>query len=201
MTGLERIVEKIAAENKAATDAMIAETTEQANRMIATAREDASNKAQKIVDNAKAEADRIVAVAKSQAESLSRKRYLQVRNAVVNDILSAAYEKILTYDDAQYFDLLLQLCIRNCEKGEGVMYLSAQDLQRLPQDFEDRINAEIYETGAVQVSRTPKEIDNGFVLVYGDIEINCTLRAVFDERMDALKDLLHPLLFPRTEGV
>ena len=81
------------------------------------------------------------------------------------------------------------------------MYLSAQDLQRLPQDFEDRINAEIYETGAVQVSRTPKEIDNGFVLVYGDIEINCTLRAVFDERMDALKDLLHPLLFPRTEGV
>ena len=39
------------------------------------------------------------------------------------------------------------------------------------------------------------DIENGFVLVYGDIEINCTLRAVFDERMDNLKDLLRPLLF------
>jgi len=195
LTGLERIVEKIAAENKAATDAMIEQTTEQANHMLVRAREDASQKAQKIVDDAKAEADRIVSVAKSQAESISRKRYLEVRNAVVNDILSAAYEKIEAFDDDAYFALLQQLCVKNCEKGEGVLFLNARDLARLPQDFEDSINAQIYENGAVQVSRKPMDIENGFVLVYGDIEINCTLRAVFDERMDALKDLLHPLLF------
>ena len=103
--------------------------------------------------------------------------------------------QIGTFDDEQYFDLLLRLCIRNAEKGEGVLYLNARDLAYMPQDFEQSINAAIYETGAVQVSREPKDIENGFVLVYGDIEVNCTLRAVFDERMDALKDLLHPLLF------
>ena len=195
MTGLERIVEKIAAENKAATDAIIEEATEQANRLLSSAREDAAAKAQRVTDDAKQEADRIVDVAKSQAESITRKRYLQVRNAVVNDILSAAYEQIESFDDATYFDLLLRLCVGNAEKGEGVLYLNARDLARMPQDFEERINAEIYERGAVQVKHEPKEIENGFVLVYGDIEINCTLRAVFDERMDALKDLLHPLLF------
>ena len=45
------------------------------------------------------------------------------------------------------------------------------------------------------VSRDAVPIENGFVLLYGDIEVNCTLRAVFDERMDDLKDLLNPLLF------
>ena len=195
MTGLERIVEKIAAENKQATDAMLEKTGEQANRILAEARESANAKADRIVDDAKKEADRIVSVAKSQAESITRKRYLQVRNAVVNDILSAAYERIEAFDDEQYFDLLLRLCIRNAEKGEGVLCMNARDLARMPADFEEKINSAIYETGAVQVSRAPIEIENGFVLLYGDIEVNCTLRAVFDERMDALKDLLHPLLF------
>ena len=83
MTGLERIVEKIAEENKQATDAILEKTTEQANRMLADAREDANAKAARVVDEAKKEADRIVSVAKSQAESITRKRYLQVRNAVV----------------------------------------------------------------------------------------------------------------------
>ena len=195
MTGLERIVEKIAAENKQATDAMLEKTGEQANRILAEARESANAKADRIVDDAKKEADRIVSVAKSQAESVTRKRYLEIRNAVVNDVLSAAYEQIGTFEDEQYFDLLLRLCIRNAEKGEGVLCMNARDLARMPADFEEKINSAIYETGAVQVSRAPIEIENGFVLLYGDIEVNCTLRAVFDERMDALKDLLHPLLF------
>ena len=195
MTGLERIVEKITAENKQATDAMLEKTGEQANRMLAEAREDANAKAERVVDEAKKEADRIVGVAKSQAESITRKRYLQVRNAVVNDILSAAYERIESFDDERYFDLLLRLCIRNAEKGEGVLCMNARDLARMPADFEVKINSAIYETGAVQVSRDPIAIENGFVLVYGDIEVNCTLRAVFDERMDELKDLLNPMLF------
>ena len=195
MTGLERIVEKIALENKQATDAMLEKTGEQANRILAEARESANAKADRIVDDAKKEADRIVSVAKSQAESITRKRYLQVRNAVVNDVLSAAYERIEAFDDEQYFDLLLRLCIRNAEKGEGVLCMNARDLARMPADCEEKINSAIYETGAVQVSRAPIEIENGFVLLYGDIEVNCTLRAVFDEKMDALKDLLHPLLF------
>ena len=195
MTGLERIVEKIAAENKSATDAMIAQTSEQANHMLARAREDANAKAQRVVDEAKKEADRIVSVAKSQAESVTRKRYLEIRNAVVNDVLSAAYEQIGTFDDEQYFDLLLRLCIRNAEKGEGVLYLNAHDLAHMPQDFEQSINAAIYETGAVQVSREPKDIENGFVLVYGDIEVNCAVETLVQLRRSELASQVAEILF------
>jgi len=195
LTGLERIVEKISAENKQTSDEIVARATEQANLLLSRARQEANEKAQNVIDDAKKQADRIVGIAKSQAESITRTRYLQVRNAVVNDVLSAAYEQIESFPDKDYFDLLLRLCVRNAEKGEGVLFLNARDLARLPQTFEEQINTAIFERGAVQVSKTPMEIENGFVLVYGDIEINCTLRAVFDERMDELKDLLRPLLF------
>ena len=38
-------------------------------------------------------------------------------------------------------------------------------------------------------------MDGGFVLLYGGIEENCTVRALFDARREALQDQVHALLF------
>ncbi len=38
-------------------------------------------------------------------------------------------------------------------------------------------------------------IDNGFILAYGGIEENCTIRAMFDAKRDELSDIVHRLLF------
>ena len=132
---------------------------------------------------------------KAKAESITRTKYLEVKNAVVNDVIAAAFEAVENMDDEAYFDLLYKLCVKNIEKGECDLYLNVRDLKRLPADFEDKINSAVYETGAVHIAKQPKPIENGFVLVYGDMEVNCTLRAVFDSSMDALKDLLGPMLF------
>ena len=75
------------------------------------------------------------------------------------------------------------------------MYLNGRDLARLPDDFEDSINSVIYETSAVYVKKEPVDIDNGFILKSDGVEINCSFRAVFDENMDNLKDLLNRELF------
>ena len=75
------------------------------------------------------------------------------------------------------------------------MHLNGYDLGRLPEDFEDSINEEVYEKGAVMISQEAIDIENGFVLRYGDIEVNCTLKSVFDESMDRLKDMLSAVMF------
>ena len=135
------------------------------------------------------------AVSKSTAESITRNRYLEIRNAILNDIISAAYLEIEKFSDEEYFAMLKKLCIKNVQTGECEMHLSGYDIGRLPDDFEMSINSEIYEKGAVHISTTPADIENGFILSYGDIEINCTLKAVFDENMDSLKDMLSTALF------
>lgn len=195
MTGLEKIVSKITAEGQAQGDEIISEAVNKANEIIDEAKKAANEKSKKILAEAEKESQRRISVARSSADSITRTRYLQVRNAVVNDIISAAYERIEVLDDKDYFDLLYKICVKNIENGECVMKLSKKDIARLPADFEDRINKAVYEKGAVQISKEPIDIENGFVLVYGDMEVNCTFRAVFDEKMDSLKDLLNPVLF------
>lgn len=41
----------------------------------------------------------------------------------------------------------------------------------------------------------PAEIDGGFLLVYGGMEENCGIKAVFDSVKDELSDQVNRLLF------
>ncbi len=195
VTGLEKIIEKIAEDSAEECKTILSEAKAQADKIVADARSEARKKANDITDKAKAQADNKLAVSKSGAESITRNRYLSVKNAVVNDIISAAYEEIEKMSDEDYFDLLYKICLKNVETGECVMRLNEKDLKRMPRDFEDRINGAVFEKAAVQVSRKPYDIENGFVLIYDDFEINCTLRTVFDSEMDKLKDILSRELF------
>jgi len=195
LTGIEKIVEKIREESLRKCETVIAEAKENGNEIILEAKKEAAKTAFDITEKGKKEAERKVAAARSAAETISKTRYLEVKNAIVNDIIAAAFEKIEAMEDEEYFALLLSLCEKNVENGEGIMYLSKRDLERAPKDFEESVNSLIYEKGAVRLSKTPKDIENGFVLVYGDIEVNCTLRAVFDEKLDTLRDALCKELF------
>ena len=49
--------------------------------------------------------------------------------------------------------------------------------------------------GSLKICRQEKGIEGGFVLAYGGIEENCTLRAMFDAKRDELSDEAHRLLF------
>ena len=195
MTGLDKIIEKILLQSQENCNAILNDASAQVKKIISEAREKANKESSDIIAKANAEAKRIEAVSKSSAESITRNRYLEIRNAILNDIISAAYLEIEKFSDEEYFAMLKRLCIKNVLEGECEMHLSGYDIGRLPDDFEMSINSEIYEKGAVHICDTPGDIENGFILTYGDVEINCTLKAVFDENMDRLKDMLSTALF------
>ena len=195
MTGLEKIQEKILAQSKTECDRIIAKANEEAKAILINARQKANEMSEEIIRDAEALSEKKSILAKSGAETITRNRYLEVRNAIINDIISAAYEEIEKLSDDEYFDMLRRLCIKNITPGEYVMHLNSVDLARLPDGFEDSINSEIYETAAVFIKKEAADIENGFILSGNGIEINCTFRAVFDEHMDNLKDRLNKELF------
>lgn len=195
MTGLEKIQEKILAQSKVNCDLIVAKANDEAKAILIGAREKAAELSDEIIRNAEELSEKKNILAKSGAESITRNRYLEVRNAIINDIISAAYEEIEKLSDEEYFDILRRLCIKNITPGEYVMHLNSVDLARLPEGFEDSINSEIYETAAVFIKKAAAEIENGFILTSDGVEINCTFRAVFDEYMDNLKDRLNKELF------
>ena len=49
--------------------------------------------------------------------------------------------------------------------------------------------------GSRKVSGRPAQRDGGFLLVYGGIEENCTIRAVFDAGREEMSDRVNRMLF------
>lgn len=79
---------------------------------------------------------------------------------------------------------------------DGEICFSAADLGRLPEGFEAEVSkAAAAAGGSLKLSREGKNIENGFILIYGGIEENCTIAAMFDAKKDELSDIVHRLVF------
>ncbi len=65
---------------------------------------------------------------------------------------------------------------------EGEIYFSVKDLENMPVGFGKEIEEiALAKGGKLTVAGAGRDnIDNGFILAYGGIEENCTIRAMFD---------------------
>ena len=99
--------------------------------------------------------------------------------------------------DAQSYFLTLEKILKTYALAEnGEIYFSAEDLARMPADFEKKIKTAAKEKGgSLVLKKEPKAIADGFVLVYGGVEENCTLKALFDAKKDELQDKVNAILF------
>ena len=111
-------------------------------------------------------------------------------------VLDKAYETVTSLGDKEYFELILKMLGKYALSQEGEIFFSANDLKRMPTGFEQDAQQKAQANGgSLKVSRKGMNIENGFVLVYGGIEENCTLRAMFDAKRDELADKVHRMLF------
>ena len=98
-----------------------------------------------------------------------------------------------------YFDMILKLAVKSAQPGEGELLLSKKDLERLPEGFEDRLNAALLRAdkrgSAASLQGDTRDIDGGFVLTYGGIEENCSIDALFDAAHEVLQDKVQEILF------
>ena len=66
----------------------------------------------------------------------------------------------------------------------------------MPEGFTGRIKTiAAAKGGTLTLSKEAREMDGGFVLIYGGIEENCTIKAVFRAKKEELSDRINRLLF------
>ena len=188
MTGLEKMKSQILDEAKAAAENKVSE---------------AKAKAEEILSEARAEAEKSETAIASYKERVAssndlqrRTKILTAKQEVIADVLDKAYESLESMEKEKYFDMLLGMVDKYAQPQDGEIIFSKADLGRLPEDFE-RKAAETAKAkgGNLRISGESRNIENGFVLAYGGIEENCTLRAMFDARRDELSDKVHRILF------
>ena len=190
MTSSEKILAGIAEESKTQADKINSDAEKQSADIIAAAREEAESEAEKIKAEAEKKAELIINSGKSSTELLKRDTALNCRRELIEKALITVADTVNAYGDKDYFDFLLTLIKKEKLNGKGEVYLSVKDKARDIAAFKSELSAL-----DLTLSDTFADINGGFILKYGDIQINGELSALIHEKRDVLTDELNKALF------
>lgn len=196
MSGLEKMKSQILDEARHSAETEIKKAEEQAAEMRNRAKADANAEAEKILERSKADVESFLERSASSCDMYRKKAVLKAKQEVIQEVLQKAYERIQSLDAQSYFEMVEKLLDKYTLAQEGEIYFSKEDLERMPEGFEQKIRqTAVLKGGALTVSKEPRQIDGGFILVYGGIEENCTIKALFEAKREELSDKVHSLLF------
>lgn len=190
MTSSEKILAGIAGEAKTEAEKITAEAEKQAAEITAAAKAEAETDAGKIRAAAEKKAELIINSGKSSAGLLKRDTALNCRRELIEKALNFVADTVNAYGDKDYFDFLLTLIKKEKLNGKGEIYLSVKDKARDIAAFKSELSAL-----DLTLSDTFADINGGFILKYGDIQINGELSALIHEKRDVLTDELNKALF------
>lgn len=190
MTSSEKILAGIAEESKAQADKINSDAEKQAAEITAAAKAEAETDAGKIRAAAEKKAELIINSGKSSAGLLKRDTALNCRRGLIEKALNFVADTVNAYGDKDYFDFLLTLIKKEKLNGKGEVYLSVKDKARDIAAFKSELSAL-----DLTLSDNFADINGGFILKYGDIQINGELSALIHEKRDVLTDELNKALF------
>lgn len=196
MSGLDKIISRI----KEQADGQAAEITAQARKEADEILAAASREVEQMKEEAAAKSSRAVENYRSRAQSAAdmqkRTAVLRAKQEIVQSMLEKAYEKVCSENDEAYFRRIETMIGQYAQPGKGEIFFSKKDIGRLPLNYKVRVEAAAAKAGStLTVREEGAEIENGFLLVYGGIEENCTIRAMFDTKKDELTDIIQKTLY------
>ena len=196
MAGLDKIVNQILAD----AEQNAADRLETARKEADGILEQARMECRMLEEEAAKKEEEIRSLQESRRQSAAvqqqKTAILRAKQEVIQEVLDEAYEVLKNQEVSAYFDMI-EKQIRTYALSEvGEIYFSEKDLGRMPEGFESRLTAAAKECGGrLKLMKESRPITDGFVLVYGGIEENCTLKALIDAKRDQLSDRVNRILF------
>lgn len=187
MDGIEKIIERI---NAAAAEEC-AVITKEAEANCEAIRADFAQKAEAAYASAiqsgevevSLDAERLLRNANLNA----RKEVLSIKQEVLDAAFEAAKKKVCDMAEDKYVAWLVAMAAEASE-GEGEIILSQRD-SKLGAEIVAKANEALTakgKKGGLTVSTENRDIDAGFVLRNGNIEVNCTLSTVLAAKREML---------------
>ena len=196
MTGLEKMKNQILDEAKSLAEAKVSDAENQAQEILEAAKAEAAKTAAGISQKSEADVANYTERIASSIDLQRRTRVLSAKQEVIAEVLNTAYEKLKAMETADYFAMMMKILDKYVLAQAGEIYFSQADVNRMPADCRAEIEKIAKaKGGSLKICSQEKGIEGGFVLAYGGIEENCTLRAMFDAKRDELSDEAHRLLF------
>lgn len=196
MSGLDKIIEEIGASAKAEADIILQKADQYCEEYMANVKKEVQQEVEHFEKNAEAQRNLYREKTKSGAGFRERNAILKAKQQSVQEVMKRARKKLENLPENEYFDFLTRLFKKNVQPQSGIMFFNEKDIKRMPENFKTRIeNVAKEKGGQIEFSSDRADVENGFVLVYGEIEENCRIKALFEADMGRLKDIANRKLF------
>ena len=190
MSGLEKILEHIKSEATSTADEMLRIAKAEAEKIVDTEKKEAAFRA----DQIKRQSELDVTATRNRIQSagdLKEKRMiLEAKQKEIDDVFTATMEYLSNLDDAGYFAIIDKMIPRYADGIEGTIRFNAKDLARVPESTK-----KVIKDNLLTISDQPAQIDGGFILVYKDIEENCSFDSLISASREDLQDKIGQILF------
>ena len=190
MSGLEKILEHIKSEATSTADEMLRVAKAEAEKIVDTEKKEAAFRA----DQIKRQSELDVTATRNRIQSagdLKEKRMiLEAKQKEIDDVFTATMEYLSNLDDAGYFAIIDKMIPRYADGIEGTIRFNAKDLARVPESTK-----KVIKDNLLTISDQPAQIDGGFILVYKDIEENCSFDSLISASREDLQDKIGQILF------
>jgi V/A-type H+-transporting ATPase subunit E len=196
--GVEKIKNRIMTDSKALCDKILEDARLEARSIIENAEKEAFQKVTVMTEKAKEEAEQIKKRMQAVAELEERKRALKHRQNLIDKAFTLALDRITSLPEEEYSAFLERMLLKAAKEGRGEIRLSEKDKERLGKDFISRINKKLSKEGKkAELVMAEESLDSlgGFVLTYGDMEINCSLETLMNMARPGLESRVAEILF------
>lgn len=197
MTGLDKILRHIGEEAELSAQKEIAQANKRADEILAAARREADEKCEEILEQSQNEIKSSLSRSESAANLQEKKMILNTKQEIISEVIQKAKESLTRLPDQEYFERILTMVKKYAMEQKGQILFSAADRNRLPENFGDSLKIALTgkKEAELTVSGLTADIDGGFILDYGDIEVNCSFEALISAARENLQDKVRRVLF------
>jgi len=194
MEGIEKITAKIIQDSEAEITALLTQTEEKVRAVGEAAQAQADKESAEALARGKRAAQERLERLQSAAQMETRKLKLAAKQEVVGEAFDLALEKLCTLPEQEYIALLTNLVLEASSTGREQLIFSARDRARVGKQVVVAAN-EAREGSQLTLSQETREIRGGFVLVDGDLEVNCAFETLVRLQREKLERDVARVLF------
>lgn len=196
--GIQKIKDKILADARELCDKILEDARREAQSIISNAEREAFQKVTIMTEKAKEEALLIKKRLATVSELESKKNALKARQEMVEKAFSMSLDRIAELPDEKYRKFFEDMLTDAAEEGEGILIINKRDKERFGASFAADINQKLARLGKksrIVIAQEDLISKGGFILRYGDMEINCTLEVILNIARPAMESEVARILF------
>ena len=221
MKGLSKITDKILDEARAEAAKRLADADAECAKIYDEYKQKAENEAALAASDAKEEAAQIIARTKSGEQTVRKNIIFKMQGDMIDDAFKMAKDELCELPDDQKLELLSGLLLSalsveydaeqsradvyGAEEAQTVRYyevvLNARDRERIGEPLINGFKRKIVGRdlgdmpSRVSLAKDSAEIDGGFIIRVGDVEINCTIEAIVSRMRPKIEAQVAKILF------